>query len=142
VAEHVLDGLPQPRVRLGEMLIELRLHPGVQRFHDGTAVLLIEGHARAILRLRDHGRGGRWMRSQDGAQLRELVTSAYAVDVVVQMHNADAFQDEGAAGVSIPEFFTTLHRCSCRPAAYWLSMAAVLRMEQPRPGNDACGVEK
>jgi adenine-specific DNA-methyltransferase len=36
----------------------------------------------------------RWMRNQYGAQLRELVTSAYAVDVVIEMHNADAFQDE------------------------------------------------
>jgi hypothetical protein len=36
----------------------------------------------------------RWMRNQYGAELRELVTSAYAVDVVLEMHNADAFQDE------------------------------------------------
>jgi adenine-specific DNA-methyltransferase len=36
----------------------------------------------------------RWMRNQYGAALRELVTSAYAVDVVLEMHNADAFQDE------------------------------------------------
>ena len=36
----------------------------------------------------------RWMRNQYGAELRELVTSAYAVDVVIEMHNADAFHDE------------------------------------------------
>jgi len=36
----------------------------------------------------------RWMRNQYGADLRELVTSAYAVDVVIEMHNADAFHDE------------------------------------------------
>ena len=36
----------------------------------------------------------RWMRNQYGAELRELVTSAYAVDVVIEMHNADAFRDE------------------------------------------------
>jgi hypothetical protein len=36
----------------------------------------------------------RWMRNQYGAELRELVTSAYDVEVVVEMHNADAFADE------------------------------------------------
>jgi len=36
----------------------------------------------------------RWMRNQYGAELRELVTSAFAVDVVIEMHNADAFHDE------------------------------------------------
>jgi hypothetical protein len=34
------------------------------------------------------------MRNQYGAELRELVTSAYGVEVVVEMHNADAFDDE------------------------------------------------
>ena len=36
----------------------------------------------------------RWMRNQYGGELRELVTSAYSVDVVIEMHNADAFHDE------------------------------------------------
>ena len=36
----------------------------------------------------------RWMRNQYGAELRELVTSAYSVDVVLEMHDADAFHDE------------------------------------------------
>lgn len=36
----------------------------------------------------------RWMRNQYGTELRELITSAFAVDVVIEMHNADAFQDE------------------------------------------------
>lgn len=36
----------------------------------------------------------RWMRNQYGAELRELVTSGYAVDVVIEMHKADAFHDE------------------------------------------------
>jgi len=36
----------------------------------------------------------RWMRNQYGAELRDLVTSAYSVDVVLEMHNADAFHDE------------------------------------------------
>ena len=36
----------------------------------------------------------RWMRNQYGAELRELVTSAYAVDAIIEMHTADAFHDE------------------------------------------------
>jgi hypothetical protein len=36
----------------------------------------------------------RWMRNQYGAELRELVTSSFAVDVVIEMHDADAFDDE------------------------------------------------
>jgi hypothetical protein len=36
----------------------------------------------------------RWMRNQYGAGLRELVTSEYAVEVVLEMHDADAFHDE------------------------------------------------
>jgi hypothetical protein len=36
----------------------------------------------------------RWMRNQYGAELRELITSGFAVDVVIEMHNADAFHDE------------------------------------------------
>jgi adenine-specific DNA-methyltransferase len=36
----------------------------------------------------------RWMRNQYGGELRELVTSAFSVDVVIEMHNADAFHDE------------------------------------------------
>ncbi len=36
----------------------------------------------------------RWMRNQYGAGLRELITSEYGVEVVMEMHNADAFHDE------------------------------------------------
>jgi hypothetical protein len=36
----------------------------------------------------------RWMRNQYGAELRELVTSAFGVEIVVEMHNADAFADQ------------------------------------------------
>jgi hypothetical protein len=36
----------------------------------------------------------RWMRNQYGAELRDLVTSSYAVEAVVEMHNADAFLDD------------------------------------------------
>ena len=36
----------------------------------------------------------RWMRNQYGAELRELVTSSYSVEVVIEMHDAHAFDDE------------------------------------------------
>jgi len=54
----------------------------------------------------------RWMRNQYGAELRELVTSAYAVDVVIEMHNADAFHDEVDAYPAI-----TVIRCQKQGAA-------------------------
>lgn len=36
----------------------------------------------------------RWMRNQYGGELREMVTSGFSVDIVIEMHNADAFHDE------------------------------------------------
>lgn len=39
----------------------------------------------------------RWMRNQYGADLRELITRAHAVDSVITMHDADAFEDEVSA---------------------------------------------
>ncbi|HSL02184.1 MAG TPA: Eco57I restriction-modification methylase domain-containing protein [Nitrospiraceae bacterium] len=36
----------------------------------------------------------RWMRNQYGAELRQLITSAYSVDVLLNMHQANAFDDE------------------------------------------------
>lgn len=39
----------------------------------------------------------RWMRNQYGADLRELITQAHAVDAVITMHDADAFEDEVSA---------------------------------------------
>jgi adenine-specific DNA-methyltransferase len=39
----------------------------------------------------------RWMRNQYGADLRALVSSSYAVDTVVTMHDVDAFEDDVSA---------------------------------------------
>jgi adenine-specific DNA-methyltransferase len=36
----------------------------------------------------------RWMRNQYGAELRQLITSAYSVEVILSMHDANAFDDE------------------------------------------------
>ena len=39
----------------------------------------------------------RWMRNQYGADLRSLITSDYAVDTVVSMHDVDAFEHDVSA---------------------------------------------
>lgn len=39
----------------------------------------------------------RWMRNRYGADLREVITSRYAVDTVIAMHDVDAFEDEVSA---------------------------------------------
>ncbi len=39
----------------------------------------------------------RWMRNQYGADLRKVITSRFAVDTVIAMHDVDAFEDEVSA---------------------------------------------
>jgi hypothetical protein len=39
----------------------------------------------------------RWMLNQYGSGLRELITSKYSVETIVEMHNADAFDDDVSA---------------------------------------------
>jgi hypothetical protein len=65
----------------------------------GRADLYIGFYEAALRQLKDGGVcaficADRWMRNQYGGELRRLVTSAYAVEVVIEMHNADAFHDE------------------------------------------------
>jgi len=36
----------------------------------------------------------RWMRNQYGAELRQLISSAYSVELLLSMHHADAFHDD------------------------------------------------
>jgi hypothetical protein len=65
----------------------------------GRADLYVAFFEAALRQLRHGGTcaficADRWMRNQYGAHLRELVTSQFAVDVVIEMHTADAFHDE------------------------------------------------
>ena len=65
----------------------------------GRADLYIAFFEAALHQLKDSGTcaficADRWMRNQYGSALREMVTSGYSVDVVIEMHNADAFHDE------------------------------------------------
>jgi len=64
----------------------------------GRADLYVGFFEAALLQLKDGGTcaficADRWMRNQYGAELRKLITSEFGVDVVIEMHNADAFDD-------------------------------------------------
>ena len=65
----------------------------------GRADLYVAFFEAALHQLRDGGAcaficADRWMRNQYGGDLRERVTGAFAVDVVIEMHDADAFHEE------------------------------------------------
>ncbi|MGH9582900.1 MAG: Eco57I restriction-modification methylase domain-containing protein, partial [Bryobacteraceae bacterium] len=88
-----------PYVRLEDIPEETAMHyrnayPAMR----GRADLYIAFFEAALRQLRDGGVcaficADRWMRNQYGAELRELVTSAYSVEVVIEMHNAGAFRE-------------------------------------------------
>ena len=59
-------------------------------FEKGLAMLHPEGRLAFIC-------ADRWMRNQYGARLRQLVSSRYAVDSVIIMHDVDAFEDDVSA---------------------------------------------
>lgn len=65
----------------------------------GRADLYVAFFEAALQQLRDNGTcaficADRWMRNQYGAELRKMITSEFSVDVVLEMHQADAFEDE------------------------------------------------
>jgi hypothetical protein len=65
----------------------------------GRADLYVAFFEAALRQLREGGVcaficADRWMRNQYGAELRELVTADFSVEVVIEMHNADAFHAE------------------------------------------------
>lgn len=59
-------------------------------FEQGLRLLKSEGVLSFIC-------ADRWMRNQYGANLRGLITSEFAVDAVISMHDVDAFEDEVSA---------------------------------------------
>jgi adenine-specific DNA-methyltransferase len=89
-----------PYIRLEEIPAETAaLYRDAYRTMRGRADLYVAFFEAALYQLRQGGVcaficADRWMRNQYGAELRDLVTSSYAVEVVVEMHNADAFDDE------------------------------------------------
>lgn len=65
----------------------------------GRADLYIAFYEAALRQLKQNGTcaficADRWMRNQYGAELREFITSEFAVEVVIEMHDANAFHDE------------------------------------------------
>lgn len=65
----------------------------------GRADLYVAFFEAALRQLKPGGVCGficadRWMRNQYGAALRQLITSVYSVDIILSMHDADAFHDE------------------------------------------------
>lgn len=65
----------------------------------GRADLYVGFYEAALRQLKESGVcaficADRWMRNQYGAELRRLVTSAFSVEVIIEMHHADAFHDE------------------------------------------------
>jgi len=65
----------------------------------GRADLYIAFFEAALRQLRDGGVcaficADRWMRNQYGGALREMVTGGYSLEVLLEMHEANAFEDE------------------------------------------------
>jgi hypothetical protein len=89
-----------PYVRLEDIPAETAsLYREIYATMRGRADLYVGFFEAALWQLKPNGVcaficADRWMRNQYGAELRELVTSAYSVDVILEMHNADAFHDE------------------------------------------------
>jgi adenine-specific DNA-methyltransferase len=89
-----------PYVRLEDIPVETAtLYRETYLTMRGRADLYVAFFEAALHQLKEGGVcaficADRWMRNQYGGELRELVTSAFAVQVVIEMHNADAFDDE------------------------------------------------
>ncbi len=89
-----------PYVRLEDIPEETAaLYRTTYRTMRGRADLYVAFFEAALQQLNQGGVcaficADRWMRNQYGAELRELVTSSYSVEVVIEMHDAHAFDDE------------------------------------------------
>ncbi|MFE0254675.1 Eco57I restriction-modification methylase domain-containing protein [Streptomyces sp. NPDC059010] len=69
---------------------------------NGRADIYIGFYETGLLRLRKGGKLGficadRWMRNQYGRGLRKLVTRGYSMDLVLTMHDVDAFEEQVSA---------------------------------------------
>lgn len=68
----------------------------------GRADLFIPFYERSLLSLKDGGVLGficadRWMRNQYGRGLRQLISDQFAMELVIEMHDVDAFEEEVSA---------------------------------------------
>lgn len=124
VEDSIADDLSRAWVRTGDYLLEsMHLqadyvigNPPYVRLEDipedvsqfyrnafstmrGRADLYVAFFEAALRQLKPHGTcaficADRWMRNQYGTDLRQMITSGFSVDVVIEMHNANAFHDE------------------------------------------------
>lgn len=89
-----------PYIRLEDIPDEvIELYRNAYPTMRGRADLYVAFFEAALRQLKSGGVcaficADRWMRNQYGAKLRELVTSGFAVEVMIEMHDADAFHDE------------------------------------------------
>jgi hypothetical protein len=92
-----------PYIRLEDIPIErMRLYRHACRTMTGRADIYVGFFEVALASLRSGGKLGficadRWMRNQYGRDLRRLVSRTGSVDVVVSMHDVDAFHDQVSA---------------------------------------------
>ncbi|GAA3837121.1 Eco57I restriction-modification methylase domain-containing protein [Streptomyces chiangmaiensis] len=69
---------------------------------EGRADIYIGFYEAGLRKLRQDGKLGficadRWMRNQYGRGLRQLVTRRYSMDLVLTMHDVDAFEEQVSA---------------------------------------------
>ncbi len=92
-----------PYIRLEEIPDETsNLYRDAYPTMKGRADLYVAFFEASLRRLKENGVcaficADRWMRNQYGAELRRLVTRSFAIDAVVEMHNAEAFDDDVSA---------------------------------------------
>jgi adenine-specific DNA-methyltransferase len=106
-----------PYIRL-EDVPDARMHAyrRVCRTMTGRSDIYVGFYEVALSTLRPGGTLGficadRWMRNQYGRTLRDLIAESYAVEVVVSMHDVDAFEEQVSAYPAV----TVLRRDSQGP---------------------------
>jgi hypothetical protein len=100
---------------------------------------------RALRRLEPGGALGfivadRWMHNQYGAHLRRLITDEFSMEVVVEMHEVDAFEDEVSAHPAVIDEASS-QRCSPpQPATSDLLTLTSFGRGSPGPGGRSSAV--
>lgn len=79
----------------------------------------------------------RWMRSAYGAELRRMITSAFGVEAVIEMHDAPAFEDVVAAYPAVIVIRRAPQRTVTVASAGPGGRAAARRREPGRQGREA-----
>jgi len=92
-----------PYIRLEDIPTEsVRIYRDVYSTMRGRADLYVAFFEAALRQLQENGVcaficADRWMLNQYGADLRRLVTARFRVETVIEMHEADAFDDDVSA---------------------------------------------